>query len=237
MILFSFAGQAVAPSSHRTIVLTYHDVIARRGPGSLWFDCTASELASQLDWLQRRGAHFITLDELYQALSKGAKLPPHAVAITFADGYQGFWDFGYPELKKRGIPATMFVHTGFVGDRSHGRPKMTWSELGRLQASGLVQIESQTVSHPADLGQLSESDQWRELTESKRTLETLLGKTVHFIAYPNGKFSEVSERLAKRAGYWMGFSERTHPAELSSSIFSVNRYVHTKYRTAWSASK
>lgn len=216
----------------QTIILTYHDVIDRRDSKALWFDCTQRELEQQLDWLRRKGANFVTLNRLYYYLTEGRPLPKHPVVITFADNYRGFWDRAYPVLKARKIPVAMFVHTGFVG-ATNGRPKMTWSQLRQLQKEGLVTVCSQTVSHPADLGQLSDAQVWKELTDSKRELEKQLGVRCWYLAYPNGKFDSRSEVLAQKAGYVMAFSEVTKPAEASPSLFAVNRYVHTRWKRAW----
>src|SRR5690242_17256051 len=65
----------------RTPILTYHDVIERRDSESLWFDCSVSEFIAQLDWMAARGAHFVSLDQIYSRLTAGAPLPAHAVAI------------------------------------------------------------------------------------------------------------------------------------------------------------
>ena len=70
---------------------------------------------------------------------------------------------------------------------------MNWEQLKQLDQEGLVTIGSQTVSHPADLGKLTESEQWAELTDSKQKLELQLGHPIRYLAYPNGKFSLLSE--------------------------------------------
>jgi peptidoglycan/xylan/chitin deacetylase (PgdA/CDA1 family) len=216
----------------RTALLTYHDMLESRGPTAEWFDCTTAEFEAQLDWLKHIGVHFVTLDQLYSHLTRGTNLPSRPVAITFADNYQGFWLRAYPVLKARHIPCAMFVHTGYVGDRAHGRPKMDWAELRVLDREGLVTIGSQTVSHPADLRLLNATELRNEMVDSKAKLEQELGHPILYLAYPNGKFNTASMKAARSAGYVMAFCEETHPAELSSSIFAVNRYVHTKYRRA-----
>lgn len=232
LLALPLGAQRFQPSRARSVVLTYHDVIEKRDAKALWFDCTAQELTAQLAWMTTRGVHFITLDQLYSHLTRGTRLPAKPVAITFADNYQGFWDRAYPILKARRVPVAMFVHTGYVGDRSHGRPKMDWNELRELDREGLVTIASQTVSHPLDLGKLSRSRQLDELKRSRETLRKELGHDVRYLAYPNGKFSRESMKLAKEAGYLMAFSEVTQPVERSPGLYAINRYVHTKYRQA-----
>ena len=215
-----------------TPILTYHDIIDSRDSNSLWFDCTTQEFENQIEWLERHGAHFVTLDQIYRHLTKKESLPPHAIALTAADGYEGFYLRALPILRKHHVPLTMFVHTRYVGG-TQGRPKMTWPQLQELQNEGLVSIQSQTVTHPADLRLLSNRQVGWEMAESKRTLETQLKVRAKYLAYPNGKFDDRSERAAQLAGYLMAFSEVTHPCEQSPNRWAVNRYVHTKWRQAW----
>jgi peptidoglycan/xylan/chitin deacetylase (PgdA/CDA1 family) len=214
----------------RTLILTYHDV---RESKEVWFDTTPKELEAQIVWLKRQGARFITLDQLHSQLT-GA-LPAsrtRQVVITFADNYRGFLERGVPILRKHDIPATMFVHTRYVGSPV-GRPKMNWDELREIDADSLFEVESQTVSHPKDLRILDHATLKNEMTNSKAKLEKELRKTVRFIAYPNGKFDARTMLAAKQAGYLMGLTEEQTPAELSPSMFAVARYVHTQVRSGW----
>ncbi len=219
--------------TERTPILTFHDVIASRDSQALWFDVSVPELESQLDWLTKHGAHFVTLDQVFEHLTRGTHLPPNAIALTFADGYEGFYQLGLPILRRRHIPATMFVHTSYVGDQ-HGRPKMSWDQLKELDREGLVSICSQTQTHPEDLRTLTAAQLESEMVGSKRILERRLGHVNRFLAYPNGKFDTRVARAAQKAGYEMAFTERLTPAEKSPNRFMVSRYVHTKFKRAWS---
>lgn len=154
-----------------------------------------------------------------------------SVALTFADGYEGFYRYALPILRRRKIPGTMFVHTGFVGNRS-GRPKMNWPQLVELDREGLVDIASQTVSHPADLRMLSESKLRDEMVKSKATLEHVLGHVVTRIAYPNGKFDARVAKAAQAAGYTSAYTEELQPVERATSFWTIPRYVHTRWRQA-----
>ena len=215
----------------RTPILTYHDFVARRDARSLWFDCTQQEFRSQLNYFSRHQARFLSLQQIETALKLGRDLPRHAIALTFADNYEGFWRNAYPILKARRIPCAMFVHTGYVGDR-HGRPKMTWDQLRQLDREGLVTVASQTVSHPADLRDLSDDQLDREFVESKSKLEKELGHEVPYLAYPNGKYDARIAKHARAAGYRLAFTEVTQPLERSPDRWRINRYVHTKWQSA-----
>ncbi len=213
-------------------ILTYHDVIERRDQHSLWFDCSTSELDYQLTWMTKHGAQFVTLDDIYRHVVKHIPFKRRAIAITFADNYEGFWLRAWPMIKQRRIPVAMFVHTGLVGNRQ-GRPKMTWSQLRELGRSGLVTVASQTVSHPGDLGQMSVDQIRKEFINSKRDMERELGHRCDYLAYPNGKFDSRCEAEARAVGYRLAFSEVQAPVEIATRPFAVNRYVHTKWRRAW----
>jgi peptidoglycan/xylan/chitin deacetylase (PgdA/CDA1 family) len=217
----------------KTVALTYHDIVPRRDSSALWFDCTPGELRAQIEWMKKRGAHFVSVPQLYEHLTRGSALPPHPVVVTFADNYESFIERALPILREYRVPVAQFVHTGWVGDHSHGRPKMSWDELRRVDRDPLVTIGSQTVSHAADIRKLSASALRREMTQSKADLEAHLGHRIRFLAYPNGKYDARCERAARDAGYIMAFSEEQRPSEKSDSIYSVDRYVHTKYRKAW----
>ena len=227
---------SLAPiSSHAgglTPILTYHDVIPERNSQSLWFDVSIIELKDQISWLKKHGAHFVRIDEIANHLIRGSKLPTNAIAITFADGYQGFYDNALSILRKEHVPVAMFVHTDYVGDQ-HGRPKMTWAELKELDREGLVTICSQTRTHPSDLRTLGSSQLKQEMEGSRAALYQQLGHPVLYLAYPNGKFDAKVAEAAQRAGYIMAFTERLTPIERSPNLYMVSRYVHTKYRMAW----
>ncbi len=207
-------------------------MVPKRDSKSLWFDCTPAELTEQIATLSKWGAQFLTLEELWKGLTGQKPLPEKGVLITFADNYQGFYSHAWPILEQKGIPVTLFVHTGHVGSHK-GRPKMTWQTLLELQKSGLVSVQSQTVSHPEDLSSLPETEIAKELADSRLSIEMELQASCWSVAYPNGRFSERVGKMAEDSGYVIGFTEEQKSAESAPSIMLVPRWVHTKWREAW----
>jgi len=62
--------------------------------------------------------HYTTLPlEEALLLMRKNELPPHALAITFDDGYENNFLYAYPALKRMELPATFFVTTDFVFGR------------------------------------------------------------------------------------------------------------------------
>ena len=67
----------------------------------------------------------ISLGELTQRIAAGRPLPPRAIAVTFDDGYEDNYTNAYPVLKQYGVPATIFLISGFVGSSTH----LWWDRL------------------------------------------------------------------------------------------------------------
>jgi peptidoglycan/xylan/chitin deacetylase (PgdA/CDA1 family) len=228
-----YEPMSVRAQHSRVPVIMYHDIIEKRGRGSVWFDCTRAEFEAQMQWLAEQGAQPISLETLHRHLTRGESVPVNAVVLTFDDNYQGFYDNAYPVLKQYNFPAAMFVHTNFVGDKSGAHPKMDWDTLRALDREGLVTIASHTLSHPDDMSTLPVERQDEEMTRSKALLEEKLGHPVPYFAYPNGKGDQDTFDAARRAGYTMAFTIANGPAEQSPGILAVNRYVHTRLEQAW----
>ncbi len=83
---------------------------------------------------------------------------------------------------------------------------MSWDQVRALRCCGMG-IGAHTHTHPI-LSRLAEPDQWSELVESKRVLESELDEEVAALAYPVGgrkSFTGTTKRLAAEAGYRMAF--------------------------------
>lgn len=59
------------------------------------------------------------LAEMIRQVNAGQKLPRGAVAITFDDGLGSNYHLGFPVLKELGLPATIFLATGFLDGTHH----------------------------------------------------------------------------------------------------------------------
>ncbi|SHJ56722.1 polysaccharide deacetylase family protein [Desulfofundulus thermosubterraneus] len=128
---------------NRVAVLMYHHISnTDRGPAVI----TPRLFRAHLDILQKEGYHVISTERLARFLSGKDTIPPKAVVITFDDGYESFYTYAYPELKKRNIPATCFVIVKSAGDTkgSPGSrhiwkqiPKLTWEQMREMQAHGM----------------------------------------------------------------------------------------------------
>jgi peptidoglycan/xylan/chitin deacetylase (PgdA/CDA1 family) len=71
-------------------------------------------LERHLDWIGRRFRP-ASLDEVGARLGNGAGMGKPLAAVTFDDGYRDVYHHAFPLLKRKGIPAALFVVSGLVG--------------------------------------------------------------------------------------------------------------------------
>ena len=162
-----------------------------------------------LDVLEAWGATVLPLEEAVARLHAGT-LPDRAVALTFDDGYASVVETAWPILRERGMPATMFVVSGYLtGDLRFGwdqhephddRHRLVRSDELRCVADDGFDIGSHTVSHPWLPG-LDADEVKRELVDSRVALEELLDRPIHTLAYPTGGWSPAVRATAGEAGY------------------------------------
>jgi len=119
------AGRA---RSLQPLVLGYHRVVddfARAARVEMPSMLTSRAMFERhIDWV---GQHFdlVGLDEIGQRIAEGRPFERPVAAVTFDDGYRDVYEQAFPVLKRKGIPAAIFVVADLVG-----RP--SWQHHDRL---------------------------------------------------------------------------------------------------------
>lgn len=189
-----------------TAVLCYHRI---GGPLELGVTRVArSVFQRQMTALARAGWRTLTLAD-YAAPPHSA---PRTVLISFDDGYASLADFAYPLLADLGFTATTFLVTDFVGKRNTWDVRYTWNRLPHLDWAAIERwrargfdFASHTATHPR-LTWLSDARAADELGRSRETLQARLGGAgPAAVAYPFGAVDDRVARLARDAGYGLGF--------------------------------
>ena len=178
-------------------IIMYHDVLRHK---TVWFDLTTPEFARQMADLRAAGAHPISIQDAFDHLKSGKPVPAHPIVLTFDDCTLGEYTDALPILERYHFPATFFVQTAYVGTVT-GKHHMTWDQLKSAEATGLITVESHTVTHPEDLTLLSDDQLAREMQDSKTTLEQKMGHPINFLAYPSGNCDSRVGKSAQNAGY------------------------------------
>ncbi|HMH81514.1 MAG TPA: polysaccharide deacetylase family protein [Gemmatimonadales bacterium] len=197
-----------------TPVLCYHRI---GGPLELGVTRVGrGPFARQMTALARAGWKTLTLQQFADRRQPGdpaLRVPHSALLLTFDDGYASLADQVYPILADLGFTATTFLITDYVGrlntwDVRYTRqrlPHLGWSAIERWQQRGFG-FASHSASH-ARLTWLADDHAMDELARSRDALVRRLGPGAgRAVAYPFGARDERVERLARAAGYELGFA-------------------------------
>lgn len=190
-------------------------------------------LEKQLAALTSGGYATLSAEEAQQYLQGKRLFPKKPVYLTFDDGYESNYALAYPLLRKYNAKATIFViastmrSSGGSPPADDGAPKLTWTQIAEMSASGLVDIQSHTydlhrkgkvrgsdaerglVTAPAYAGDRPETNASYErkvlddFTRSKQMIESYTHRPVFVLCYPFGDYSESSEAIARQAGFTM----------------------------------
>jgi peptidoglycan/xylan/chitin deacetylase (PgdA/CDA1 family) len=111
-------GAMLARPPYRPLILGYHRVVEDFAAAA------QTEMPSMLigrdmferhiDWIGRH-FRFASLDEIGERAASRRPFTEPVAAITFDDGYRDVFDHAFPLLKRKGIPAAIFVVTDLVG--------------------------------------------------------------------------------------------------------------------------
>ena len=96
---------------------------------------------------------------------------------------------------------------------------LSWDQLKEMNENNL-HCGAHTLSHP-DVTALSAKKLKRELIESKKIIEEMIGVDVEFFAYPYGFYDKKALAEVKQAGYEIAFSLSQGD---NKSLFSLSRY-------------
>jgi len=133
-----------------------------------------------------------------------ASLPGNAIAITFDDGYLDNLTVALPILSEFGLPATIFVATGFVGARiplySEMLPALSWDQIHEMSRVEGIEFGSHTRTH-IRLCDVPEAVARKTVLDSKSDLEKHLGLGVRMLSYPQGRFDLNTIRIVREAGF------------------------------------
>jgi len=169
--------------------------------------CHYRRFAAQMAWLHRFRYHVLGMDEVLDCLTGLRPVPPRAVALTFDDGYENFYEYAYPELARYGFRAMVYLISDLIGQPStwfarDGRatpPLMDATRIRQLRRDG-VDFGSHGASH-VKLGEQDEGRIQAEVTRSKSALEDLLGEPVAHFCYPYGSYDLRALKAVEAAGY------------------------------------
>jgi peptidoglycan/xylan/chitin deacetylase (PgdA/CDA1 family) len=200
---FAMAAGQVRRRGER-LVLAYHNVIDAAQPpavGEAALHLPLGLFTAQMDAILVAELDIVPID----APMPGPRDRPQ-IAVTFDDAYADSLEFAVPVLAERGIPATIFVSPGLLGDES------TWWD--RLAKGTPPAVDHQT----------RESALWDFGGDTARILESApsRGWPIGPVAREQriGTEAEVGHALARHEGLSVAPHTMTHPnlKDLASAL-------------------
>lgn len=167
--------------------------------------------------------------------------------VADAEPYKRMWNSRRLEALKRDAGYEAEAEAPAEAERS----ALSLSEIAEM--APWVDFGAHTRFHPI-LTQCSDEEAWREIAESKRELEALLGAPVRHFCYPNGDYLGREAEYARRAGFasartvdvgWnhpdtdpyrlkvLGVSDDASIEFLASQITGIPAYVRRALQGSW----
>lgn len=187
-------------------ILCYHSVSENIPKEGSYLYITPEKLEHQMNLLIDNGYTPISYYDLIDFVENEKDLPARPVIITFDDGYYDNYKYAYPIFQKLDIKATIFVITDNMGHKTQYartdkyQGMLSWEECLEMEESGLIDIESHTVTH-RDMTKLSKSEYIDELSKSKEKIDKELNKNTIAFAYPYGYGNNLIAKEAENLGY------------------------------------
>src|SRR3989304_984073 len=141
------AGISLAAYRHSPLVVLYHGVTGNTSPKRIenyrGKHVRKDAFSYQITWLKR---HFeiVPLRSIEDCVQRRRYPDRSLCAITFDDGYRNNYTNAFPVLKRMGVPATIFLTTGFIDRKFPLWPDALEMSLGAITNS--------TISIPWDSG-------------------------------------------------------------------------------------
>jgi len=212
-------------AAQQVSVLTYHRFDPRVANAATVVQTQV--FITQMEWLRAHDISVVRLGAIVDALAGGTPLPEKSVAITADDGWRSVYTEMFPVIRRLGFPVTLFINPPAIG---HGGAYLTWAQIEDMRASGLVEFQAHTQTHPNfndDRARRTAADYAafvdRELGGSRTLLQDHTGR-VAFLAWPYGIHDAALEAAAGRDGFTAAFALGSHPVLPNSPIFAIPRY-------------
>ena len=200
-------------------ILMYHNV-SEKAEMAGKYCVTTTQLAADLDYLQKNGYHTVTMAQVIAYVQEGAPLPERPVLLTFDDSYESVAVLAGPLLEERGMTAVIGVIGAYADeftqtedhhlDYSH----LSWAALAALAQGETFELQNHSyfrhhigqgqrgvLRRPGEDAAAYRTDLTADLMALQKKLWELTGDCPTTFIYPFGAFSEETEALLTELGF------------------------------------
>jgi peptidoglycan/xylan/chitin deacetylase (PgdA/CDA1 family) len=227
-------AQLLVPQGNRRAmlvpILLYHSVSEQPSSHIRRFALTPDAFRRHLACIAEYRHTPLTLSDFVDRAYHGTTpLPERPVVITFDDGYADVHENALPALLEFGMPATLYVTSGYLRGRDDKTIRdppgamLDLVQLRELTDSG-VEVGGHTHTHP-QLDTVGRARAQDEIVTCKAILEDTLQLRVRSFAYPHGYSSPVVRRLVRAAGYESACGVKNAFSSLHDDPFALARLM------------
>ena len=156
--------------------------------------------ARQMKYLFKHGYQTISAKDLINYTEQQMLVKDKKICITFDDGYESFYTYGFPVLQKYNFTVIVFLVAGYINrtclNDSDSEPMLKTEQIKEMAEAG-IDFGSHSFSHRS-LTKLDAEELEKEVKESKTVLEKLLGKQIESFCYPHGAFNETVKKIVQQ---------------------------------------
>ena len=165
--------------------------------------------ARQMKYLFKHGYQTVSVRDLINYAEQQIPAKDKKICITFDDGYESFYIYGFPILRKYNFTAIVFLVADYINrtclNDNDPEPMLKTEQIKEVAEAG-IDFGSHSFSHRS-LIELDAEKLEKEVKESKTVLEKLLGKQIESFSYPYGAFNETVKKVVQQ-NYKAAFSTK-----------------------------
>ncbi|MCZ4281297.1 polysaccharide deacetylase family protein [Kiloniella laminariae] len=179
-------------------------------------------LRSHIQLLKSGPYTVLSLSEITDALKEGRQLPDRTIGITVDDAFASFYNTGWKEFQKAGLPVTVFVSTEPV---EQNQPDyMSWTELREIIADPLISIGNHAHQHQ-HMADLTPEEQKASIDQANELFRRALGKQPDIFSYPYGEVSSSLVQVVKESGFKAAFGQHSGTVSRTDDLFQLPRFT------------
>lgn len=150
----SHVWHSIADLHPKLLILAYHRVLPKIKDNPLKTIVSREAFIKQINLLAEKFS-VVSLSEAITHCQGGGMDKKTEVVLTFDDGYRDNYETAFPLLKEKGLPATFFITTDYIGSDF---PLWDWEVIMRLSSNiniDEVRVEEYSLKRQAGESQLS----------------------------------------------------------------------------------
>ncbi|MCF8231127.1 MAG: polysaccharide deacetylase family protein [Bacteroidales bacterium] len=221
-LIFVLAALLIAPAVKGQKSETAIPIFAYHRFGDSRYPSTNIEMdvfKKQLRYLEENNYSVMTLGNALKAIDNN-NLPKNPAILTVDDGYLSFFENAFPVLKEYGYPATIFINTSYVGNKSY----MNWSQLEKLHEAG-IEIGNHSHAHPHFVNSDDPVEAFEDdVSRAQELFKKHLGFKPEVFSYPYGEYTRKLADKAENMGFIAATAQRSGVLGASTYRFAIPRF-------------